>query len=73
MTANRSQRFVKLATFLLPRRRLDLVLGVAFLGLISLVIAWEWLRGSPASDFVEQTDGEILCYIGDVAPGSKST
>jgi hypothetical protein len=66
--------FVSLGpTFMRSLLRSNLMLYFAFLGLISLVTAWEWLRGSAAPDFVEQSEGEIVLYIGDVGPGSKST
>ena len=71
MIADKPQRLAKLTRVLAFLRRSDVLLSFGFIGLIALVIAWEWPHGSAAN--VKQFDGEIIEYVGDTAPGSKST
>jgi Protein of unknown function (DUF1573) len=49
----------------------DVGLVLALPAMVALVIAWEWSHSS--SNDIEESDGEIVCYIGDHAPGAKFT
>ncbi len=58
-------------SFLSSLNRTDIILWCAFLSVIFVVIVWERFRGITATDERSESETEIVCPIGDVAPGSK--